>query len=543
VNVAIRAVTTQCVQWHIDRRTISTNDDYICSRSDSIEMAYALNRERGAFGRLVYRARKLVLGMAALCALTAPVVAAAPEKPAVKADLKALLDSYANRRGFNGTVLVARGGHLLVRESYGTASVRPSRANAPALRYRIGSLTKPLTATLVMQLVGQGQLKLDGTLGEYLPDLYAGTAAAPVTIAQLLSHTSGLADVPGRYDDPWWQTTARERWTPADFARHWIKPEMVEAPGTQFRYNNNGFFLLGLIVERITGKSYAENMRQRIFMRAGMTNSGVFTSATPTADFAVGYAVSPAGQPTTPILIDPSVSFSAAGMYSTVDDLLRFDHALYGTMVLDSAGRQAMMTAHAKEYGYGWNVDSYALPGGRMLPVVSHTGSVPGYQSYYLRSEQNRDCIIILDNYWQGTLVAQMGRDLIEVLNGKPMQLVKYSIDSLLTPIAYSQGFDAMVATYDRLGNRARDYDLSENAFNALGYKFLRNKKNAEAIQVLQWATQRYPRSANAFDSLGEAYRAAGLNAKSIENYERALALDPQSKSAKAALTDLREAR
>ncbi|MEH3158296.1 MAG: serine hydrolase [Sphingomonas taxi] len=453
------------------------------------------------------------------------------------------MDSYAERRGFNGTVLVARNGHVLLRKSYGTASVNPPRANTPALRYRIGSLTKPLTATLVMQLVGQGQLKLDGTLGEYLPDLYAGTAAAPVTVAQLLSHTSGIADVPGRYDDPWWQTAAHERWTPIDFARRWIKPEPVEIPGTKFRYNNNGFFLLGLIVERVTGKSYANNMRQRIFMPAEMGDSGVFTGATPTGDFALGYAVSPAGQPMTPNLIDPSVSFSAAGLYSTVDDLLRFDRALYGTTILDSASRQAMMTAHAGDYGYGWNVDNYALPGGRTVPVVSHTGSVPGYQSYYLRSERNRDCVIILDNHWQGMLVVQMGRDLIEVLNGKPMQRVKYSIDDLLTPIAYSQGPDAMVAAYDRLGSQAKDFDLSEGAFNTLGYKFLRNKKFAEAVQVFQWATHRFPQSANAFDSLGEAYRAAGMTAKAIENYERALALDPRSKSAAAALTDLRRPR
>lgn len=508
-----------------------------------VHMVFALRREGGSLRRLACCARNLVLGMAAAYTVTAAVPATAADKTAVTADLKALVDSYAKRRGFNGSVLIARDGHVLVRTSYGEASVHPMRANTPALRYRIGSLTKPLTATLVMQLVGQGLLKLNGTLGEYLPDLYGGSAAAPVTIAQLLTHTSGVADVPGRYDDPWWQTAAREHWTPAAFARRWIKPELVEAPGTKFRYNNNGYFLLGLIVERVTGKSYAENMRRRIFLPAGMSNSGVFTDATPTRDFAIGYAVSPAGQPTTPNAIDPSVSFSAAGLYSTVDDLLLFDRALYTPNILDSASRRTMMTAHAGDYGYGWNVDTYALPGGRSVPVVSHTGSVPGYQSYYLRSEQSRDCIIILDNYWQGMLVAQMGRDLIEVLNGKPMQLAKYSIDTLLTPIAYSQGLDAMVAAYGRLGDRAKDYDLSEGAFNTLGYKFLRNGKPLEAIQLFQWASQRFPQSANAFDSLGEGYRAAGMIAQSVESYERALALDPQSKSAAAALSALRGAR
>ncbi len=481
--------------------------------------------------------------MAALCTLATPGVAPAADNPTVMTDLKALAASYAERRGFNGTVLIARRGKVLLRASFGNAVLDPRRSSDPSLRYRIGSLTKPFTATLVMQLVEQGRLRLDGTLGEYLPDLYAGTAAAPVTVAQLLSHQSGMPDVPARYDDPWWHTSAREAWTPGDYARRWIKSDPIEAPGTKFRYNNNGFFLLGVIVERVTGKSYAENLRQRIFARAGMSDSGLFTHATPLTNFAIGYAVAPSGQPKAADVIDPSVSFSAAGIYSTADDLLRFDRALYGTTILSGAGRKAMLTARINAYGYGWNIDDYPLPDGRALPVVSHTGSVPGYQSYYLRSEANQDCVIILDNYWQGLLVAQMGRDLIEVLNGKPMQLVRYSLDTLLTPIAYSQGVNAMVVAYERLGDRAKDYDLSEGAFNTLGYKLLRSGKKPEAIQVLTWETQRYPMSANAFDSLGEAYRAAGMNAKSIENYERALALDPQSKSAKAALAELRGAR
>ncbi|MFD1789616.1 tetratricopeptide repeat protein [Sphingomonas floccifaciens] len=169
---------------------------------------------------------------------------------------------------------------------------------------------------------------------------------------------------------------------------------------------------------------------------------------------------------------------------------------------------------------------------------MSHTGSVPGYQSY-LRSEQTRDCRIILDNYWQGLLVAQMSRDLIDVLNGKPMSLARSCIDDLLTPIAYRDGIGLMVAAYHRLDERSSEYDLSEDAFNTLGYKFLRKDKLDEAIQFFQWAIERYPRSANTFDSLGEAYRTAGRNAEPVESYRQALKLDPQSKSAKDALSAL----
>ena len=461
------------------------------------------------------------------------------KRPATADELRQLVDSYADRRGFNGTVLVARDGKVLLRTTHGQANVEwavPSRADA---RYRIGSLTKPLVATLAMQLVQQGKLRLDGTLGDYLPDLYAGTSAAPVTVAQLLSHTSGLADVPGRYTDDWWQTAARRSYTPKEFAREWIKPTLLENPGQQWRYNNNGFFLLGVLIEQVTGRSLADNLQEHIFSPAGMASSGLFTDAAMVEGLAQGHTRTPEGTLVRPQWIDPSVSFAAAGIYTTADDLYRFDRALYGERLLHADTRRTMLQVHAAAYGYGWGVEDWTLPDGETLPVVSHTGSVPGYQSYYLRSELHQDCVIILDNFWQGPLVVAMGKDLMEVLNGKPMQLAQRSLDALLTPIAYRQGLDAMTAAYEGLGKRAGEYDRSEPALNALGYKLLRADKTAMAVRVFEWGVASYPDSANTHDSLGEAYRAAGRLDDARRSYQAALKLDPASKSARAALAEL----
>ncbi len=455
-------------------------------------------------------------------------------------DLRQLVDSYAERRGFNGTVIVARGGHILLRRAYGQANVEWSVPSSPENRYRIGSLSKPLIATLVMQLVEQGRLNLDGTLGSYLPELYAGTAAAPVTLAQLLSHTSGIADVPGRYDDPWWQTAARQSYSPVEFAREWVKPTMVEKPGATWRYNNNGYFLLGIIIEHVTGESLADNLRQRIFAPAEMAASGLFSEREVLPGLAIGYERTPEGTIQHPLAINSSVSFAAAGIYATVDDLYRFDRALYGNKLLRPDTRATMLQPHSAAYGFGWNVERWTLPDGRTLPVVSHTGSVPGYQSYYLRSEPSQDCVIILDNFWQGALVVQMGKDLMEVLNGKPLQLAKRSLGDLLTPIAYRQGSAAMTAAYDGLGPRRSDYDLSEYSFNVLGYKFLRAGRKDEAIQVFRWAVSLFPGSANTHDSLGEAYRAAGRIDEAIGSYSAELALDPKSEPARKALAELK---
>lgn len=456
-------------------------------------------------------------------------------------DFRQLVDSYATHRGFNGTVLIARGGKVLFRRSYGQAAAEWAVPNQPEARYRIGSLSKPLIATLVMQLVEQGRLQLDGTLGAYLPALYAGTPAAPVTVEQLLSHTSGLADVPARYDDGWWQTAARRSYAPLDFAREWIKPQLLEQPGTTWRYNNNGFFLLGVLIEHVTGQPLAQALQQRLFEPAAMHHSGLYAEQAVLPKLALGYTRLPTGELVYPPAIHASVSFSAAGLYTSVDDLFHFDCALYGTRLLQPTTRALMLRAHSADYGLGWNVGQWKLPDGRRLPVVSHTGSVPGYQSYYLRSELNQDCVIILDNFWQGSLVVQMGQDLLEVLNGKPMQLAKRSLEEYLSPIAYREGAQAMQTAYQNLPPRAQEYDLSERAFNALGYKFLRAGRTADALLVFTWATQRFPTSANTHDSLGEAYRKAGQFAQARRSYAAALALDPGSESAKKALEDLTE--
>lgn len=472
------------------------------------------------------------------CHLTFPLSLFARTEPP---DFRQLVDSYAKQRGFNGTVLIARGGKVLFRGSYGQADAEWAIPNQPDARYRIGSLSKPLIATLIMQLVEQGRLKLDGTLGTYLPTLYAGTEAASVTVEQLLSHTSGLADLPARYDDVWWQTAARHSYAPLDFAREWIKPQLLEKPGTKWRYNNNGFYLLGILIEQVTGQLLAEALRQRLFEPAAMQQSGLYSEQAILPNLALGYTRSPKGELQHPPAIHSSVSFSAAGIYTSADDLFRFDCALYGTRLLQPASRALMLQAHSADYGFGWNVGQWKLPDGRHLPVVSHTGSVPGYQSYYLRSEPNQDCVIILDNFWQGNLVVQMGQDLLEVLNGKPMQLAKRSLDDYLTPIAYREGSQAMRAAYQRILPQITDYDLSENTFNALGYKFLRAGRTDDAILVFTWATQRFPTSSNTHDSLGEAYRKAGQLPEARRSYAAALALNPTSESAKKAIEELKE--
>ncbi len=462
-----------------------------------------------------------------------------------RAELQEVVDQYAEKRNFSGTVLIARGGQILLESSYAEADIAWSVPNIPQAKYRIGSLSKPFLATLVMSLSQESALSLDGTLGEYLPDLYGDTPASSITVAQLLSHTSGLQDLPGNFNDPWFQTTARLTFEPRQFAAEWIKPVLLEEPGTKWRYNNAGFVLLGIIVEEVSGQSYEALLQEHIFSPAGMINSGVYSEDAVLPLLATGYARSNEGNLVQPIQVDSSIFFSAAGIYSNARDIFRFDQALYSPEILSAESRHTMLTKKTEfAYGYGWGIEQWPLGGGDLLDVFHHTGSIPGYQSFYIRSETNQDCVIILNNTNNGSVVIEMGRNLMVMLNNGVAPSVLRSLDDFLIPIAYRDGTDAMIAAINGLGKEQdgslSEYGASERAINRLGYKFLNRERVEDAIAVLSWNTELYPESANTHDSLGEAFRAAGKTDEAIQSYERAIAIEPDSESAATALAELR---
>lgn len=455
-------------------------------------------------------------------------------------DLQALVDSYAENRGFSGTVLLARGGEILLEASYGKADIEWSIPNTASTRYGIGSLSKPFAATLVMNLVENNRLSLDGTLGEYLPELYADTAVASVTVSQLLSHTSGIAGLPRDLNGSWWNTIGRQTFKPADFAKEWIKPVLTSEPGTKFQYMNAGFVLLGIIVERVTGQSYADALNERVFIPAGMDSSGVLTSTEIVKNLAHGYIRPPEGGLLQAPAADPSVLSAAGGLYATARDIYRFDRALYGNALVSEETRTLMMTAKsAAPYGFGWVDQSWTLANGSKLSVKSHTGSVPGYQANYLRSEETETTVIVISNYNQG-FVGTMGPDLMRVLHGNPVTLAKRSLQDLLRPISFNEGESAVITAFERLGDQRAEYDLSEGALNRLGYLFLGQDMKEAAIFFLELGAELYSESANAHDSLGEAYRAAGRIDDAIASYEKALSIAPDFPSAVTALKEIR---
>lgn len=473
-----------------------------------------------------------------LALAVAPACAWAIDSRHVEARLHDTTAAFARNRSFNGVVLVANAQGVVLNEAYGESSLELDTPLRPQDVFRVGSLTKPLTSVLVLSLVNDGLLRLDGTLGEYLPDLYAGTPAASVTVQQLLSHTSGIKDLPANYNDPFWRVSARQNFTPDVFAKTWIPPEIIDPPG-KWRYNNNGFYLLGLIAEKVTGQPYAEALTQRVLVRAGMTHSGTFDGSTVVPRLVNGYTRSDTGEMIRPMIVDPTVSYAAAAAYSNAEDLLAFSRALSGDRLLPQALRSQMFTDRGNGYGLGWGIEEWPTAGGARMTVQTHTGSIPGYQTIFVRADDGT-VVVVMSNFWQGITSLELGRALFAVAHGEQAVVPKRQLADLITPLAARNDLTGMQAAYETSVAASPDtFDLSESALNGLGYSLLRKGFRDPAVLVFEWNAASHPQSSNVHDSLGEAYLAVGRQQDARHSYEAALRLDPNSQSARSALASI----
>lgn len=297
---------------------------------------------------------------------------------------------------FNGTVLVARQGKVIYGRGFGLANREWNIPNDLQTKFEIGSMTKQFTAMLILQLVNDGKIRLDGTLSQYLP-YYRPDTGKRVTIGELLSHTSGIpnfTDIPDLLNGP----ASRVRYAVQEFAQKYCSGDLQFEPGTKFAYSNSGYFLLGAILEEVSGESYEKLLQDRIFTPLGMKDSGYTHSETIIAHRAAGYERSPSGLQNARYY-DMSIPFAAGALYSTAEDLSLWDQALYGERLLPGRLRDLLFKPNLEDYGYGWAI-LIPKPGspyaGESIPM--HGGAIFGFQSLIQRIVQHHELIVLLDN-------------------------------------------------------------------------------------------------------------------------------------------------
>jgi D-alanyl-D-alanine carboxypeptidase len=245
--------------------------------------------------------------------------------------VRAALDERSRADRFSGVVLLAQGDQVILHEARGLASVECGAANHLDTRFNLGSINKLFTRVAIGQLVEKGTISLDDPIGKFLPGYPNREAASRVTVRQLLDMTSGIGDFFGkRYDD-----TPKDRIrTLADYLPLFASGKLLFAPGSQRRYSNGGYIVLGLIVEKASGQSYFDYVCDQMYGPAGMTSTGHLEADVPEANVASGYTRNwddgehEKEARRSNIYTRPARGSSAGGGYSTAMDLFRFARAL-----------------------------------------------------------------------------------------------------------------------------------------------------------------------------------------------------------------------
>jgi D-alanyl-D-alanine carboxypeptidase len=341
--------------------------------------------------------------------IAVPGVATAQKNP----DLASKADAYIKAAGTQGSVLLAKNGKLILVKGYGVANIELGVANTPATKFRLGSITKQFTATAILQLEEKGKLKVGDSISKYIPDSPA--AWDGITIHHLLTHTSGI---PSYTDQAGYQTHMRDlAGAPLDFIDRFRDLPLEFTPGEKFHYDNSGYFLLGVIVERASGMRYEEYLQKNIFQPLGMTDTGYDWPATILKDRASGYSKGAGGEQVNAEFLDMGQPYAAGSLYSTVLDLYKWDRALYTTKVLSAQSLEAAFTpgkfdwAEGIKYGYGWGI---AQVHGHK--TVGHGGGINGFSTVIWRAIEEDAVSIVLSNSDAGNNVGRVGKELLELV-------------------------------------------------------------------------------------------------------------------------------
>ena len=303
-------------------------------------------------------------------------------------------EKVAKKASPSYTVAVVQNGHVAYAKGFGFANLEDEIPATASTVYRLGSITKQFTATMIMQLVQEGKLKVDDPFETILPDM--PKAWSKVTVKNLLNHTSGIksyTEVQGLFDGDAMKPT-----TPAGIIGKVEKEPMDFEPGTKWHYNNTGYELLGMIIEKLDKRPYAESLQTRITKPLGMEHTFFVSESKVVTHRAQGYSWEKTNFVHAHYL-NMDWPYAAGSIESTVLDLAKWDEALYGEKILTHKTLEQMWTATkltdgtVQKYGFGWQVDTQ-----NGSPIVEHGGGIHGFTTFIRRSPTVGITVIVLSN-------------------------------------------------------------------------------------------------------------------------------------------------
>ena len=327
------------------------------------------------------------------------------------ARMEQVIQSHAAAGTFMGTVLVARDGKVVLDKAYGMANIEWDIPNAPNTKFRLGSITKQFTAAAILLLEERGKLKIDDRIKTYLPNVPMSWER--ITVNNLLTHTSGIPNFTALSE----YNAAKGRATTVDGTLATLRDKVLDfGPGEKMSYSNSGYLVLGSIIEKVSGQTYEKFVADNFFTPLGMKDSGYDSNTQIIKRRASGYNRIPAGYVNAGY-IHMSVPHAAGALYSTTEDLLKWEEALFGGKVVSKASLDRMITPFKNNYALGLTV---WLENGRR--IIAHGGGIDGFNTHMAYYPDTRTVVIVLSNV-AGPVPGDIGGKLSAIMHGEAVTL------------------------------------------------------------------------------------------------------------------------
>lgn len=452
-----------------------------------------------------------------------------------EAKLSEIMKAYHNYNMFDGAVLVAENGKVIYKDAFGLANREWNIPNKTDTKFMIGSVSKPLTATLMLIQVQKGLIDLDKTIEDYLPE-FKNKPAAKITIRQLLNHTSGIPN----YDiiKDFFPRISRQYFTREDYIKVFMDATLAFEPGTHYAYSSWGYFTLGYIMEKVTGKSYAQLMSDDIFKKLNMNNSGSYYHTQIVPNRATGYDYSFGGY-TSADFRDQSNTMGTGDIYSTVEDLFKFHIALADNTLLNEKLTAEMFAPGIElaQYGYGWFNKQFKYTPTDSVFSNFHLGMTEGFISFMRRIPATKSFVVILCNSSPTDFFGITG-NLYKVLYNKPVNL-KQPVHKKMETYIVQMGAIKAVEEYKKMKADSAHYSIDWISMNFIAQQLLDLKRYEEAKVISENNVNEFPDKDLVMVTMGNIYLALNKKEDAIRFYKKALQITPVYEEAKNRLKEL----
>lgn len=452
--------------------------------------------------------------------------------------IQRLLRIYDVLKQFSGVAIVAKDGVPLYKYTAGITNFDYRVPNSLSGQFNMFGITESFTALGIMQLVQQGKINLDATVGTYLPQ-FTNPQIKKLTLEQLLSHSSGLTDY---YKLPNYVGNFLTVTSISDLTKIIDKEPLQFEPGSMVQRSPSNYVILAAIIEKISGQSYSNYLKQYIFTPGGLNNAALYYWYESVSNKAVGYTFDDNNKPITNAAFWGAYPFGADGVYCNAEELVAFLKNLSDGKLLSNTYLDKMFTAYTDPdvggYGLGWKIKQYA----DSSKVIYQSGGVQGLSTFISYSPVQKYAVVVLSNYNPNT--AQfLGGMIDQALYTDDFLVPANAVAFQLNKLAQDNGFDYLISHFDELS--AKNSIKIDGAWLLHGYgrDLMQKGEYTNALEIFKINLRKFPNEPVVYDGMGDCYYKMAKPEMAQYYFEEKLRKKPDDNYARSMLKMIKDYR